>query len=59
MPQSELTPEGLATTLAALTARADLIEMSERGRAVARLDAVPRMVAACEQLALHAGGGAA
>jgi len=51
LPQAELTPERLATTLAALDERRRLMEMSERGRAIARHDAVPRMVAVCEALA--------
>ncbi len=54
LPQAELTSERLAATLAALTERLVRLEMSERGRAIARVDAVPRLVAACEQLAAPA-----
>lgn len=57
LPQAELSAEALAALLAELGDRATLIAMGERGRAVARLDAVPRLVAACE--ALVADGGAA
>jgi UDP-N-acetylglucosamine--N-acetylmuramyl-(pentapeptide) pyrophosphoryl-undecaprenol N-acetylglucosamine transferase len=59
LAQTELTPESLAATLAALSERGALLAMAERGRAVARLDAVPRLVAACEQLAGSAAGEAA
>lgn len=59
LPQAELTSERLAATLAALTERQVLLEMSERGRAIARVDAVPRLVDACEQLAAPAAKAAA
>ena len=51
LPQAELSPERLAATLSALTARDTLLAMSERGRAIARLDALPKLVDACERLA--------
>jgi UDP-N-acetylglucosamine--N-acetylmuramyl-(pentapeptide) pyrophosphoryl-undecaprenol N-acetylglucosamine transferase len=51
LPQAELTPERLAAALRALSERRELLAMSERGRAIAQHDAMPRLVAACEQLA--------
>ena len=54
LPQAELTPQRLAATLGTLTERRALLEMSERGRAIARVDALPRLVAACELLAAPA-----
>lgn len=53
LPQSELTPERLAATLTSLAGRGELLAMAEHGRAIAQLDAVPRLVAACEQLAAN------
>jgi UDP-N-acetylglucosamine--N-acetylmuramyl-(pentapeptide) pyrophosphoryl-undecaprenol N-acetylglucosamine transferase len=55
LPQSELGPERLATLLGEFGDRERLIGMAEKGRAVARLDAVPRLVEGCERLV----GGAA
>jgi UDP-N-acetylglucosamine--N-acetylmuramyl-(pentapeptide) pyrophosphoryl-undecaprenol N-acetylglucosamine transferase len=50
LPQAELSDERLAALLAELGDRDRLVAMAEQGRAVARLDAVPRLVAGCEAL---------
>lgn len=59
LPQAELDDARLAALLAELADRARLIEMGERARTLARTDAVPRLVAACEQLAAPITGAAA
>jgi len=59
LPQHELSAERLAALLVELGDREHLIAMAEKARAVARLDAVPRLVAGCEALAAPRAGGAA
>jgi UDP-N-acetylglucosamine--N-acetylmuramyl-(pentapeptide) pyrophosphoryl-undecaprenol N-acetylglucosamine transferase len=49
-PQSTLTPESLAATLASLD-RARLLEMAQRAREAAKPDATARVADACEALA--------
>jgi UDP-N-acetylglucosamine--N-acetylmuramyl-(pentapeptide) pyrophosphoryl-undecaprenol N-acetylglucosamine transferase len=50
LPQAELTDASLAALLTELGDRERLIVMAEKARAIARLDAVPRLVAGCEAL---------
>lgn len=49
MPQSALTPQGLADFVQSLT-RAELLQRAERAHALRRTGATEAMVAACEEL---------
>lgn len=52
VPQTELTAQGLASMLQALT-RSDLQARAEKARALAQTEAVPTLVRACRDLAQH------
>lgn len=56
VPQTEFTPESLAQTLRRVD-RAQLMEMAEKARAMAKTEAVGAVVAACETLARVNNGG--
>ena len=52
VPQTELTAQGLASMLQALT-RSDLQARAEKARTLAQTEAVPTLVRACRDLAQH------